>query len=82
MTGMDLLEFRDINGPDPMPKNGAIWLIGLFSVYRDKLVLSRIYSSEISRWSDPTAMVGELICIDGVFKGRQMTNNFLVGQHL
>ena len=24
MTGMDLLEFRDINGP----KNGAIWSIG------------------------------------------------------
>ena len=28
MTGMDLLEFRDINGPDPMPKYGAIWSIG------------------------------------------------------
>ena len=28
MTGMDLLEFRDIKGPDPMPKYGAIWLIG------------------------------------------------------
>ena len=28
MTGMDVLEFRDINGPDPMPKYGAIWSIG------------------------------------------------------
>ena len=28
MTGMDLLEFIDINGPDPMPKYGAIWAIG------------------------------------------------------
>ena len=24
MTGIDLLEFRDINGPDSMPKYGAI----------------------------------------------------------
>ena len=24
MTGMDILEFRDINGPAPMSKNGAI----------------------------------------------------------
>ena len=24
MTGMDVLEFRDINGSDPMPKYGAI----------------------------------------------------------
>ena len=23
-TGTDLPEFRDINGPDPMPKNGEI----------------------------------------------------------
>ena len=28
MTGMDVLEFKDINGPDPMPKYGAIWPIG------------------------------------------------------
>ena len=28
MTGMDVLEFRDINGPDPMPKYGTIWSIG------------------------------------------------------
>ena len=28
MTVMDLLEFRNINGPDPMPKYGAIWSIG------------------------------------------------------
>ena len=28
MTGMDILQFRDINGPDPMPKYGAICSIG------------------------------------------------------
>ena len=28
MTGMDVLEFRDINGPNLMPKYGAIWSIG------------------------------------------------------
>ena len=28
ITGLDLLEFRDIDGPDPMPKYGAIWSIG------------------------------------------------------
>ena len=28
MAGMELLEFRDNNRPDPMPKYGAIWLIG------------------------------------------------------
>ena len=46
MTGMDLLEFRDINGPDPMPKYGAIWSIGcqggispLPSIFRVKQVI-------------------------------------------
>ena len=38
MTGIDLLEFKDINGPDPMPKYGQFgrWVespsTGLFRV--------------------------------------------------
>ena len=39
MTGMDVLEFRDINGEDPMPKYGAKenlqfdFSLGLFKLF-------------------------------------------------